>query len=120
MSKPVTVGSRVVKGGLIVFPSNGHANVTYDLGARYDSFVAVIGVSDTTPASVRVVFRAFVDGQVAFPGRAVRAGDPPVPVTIAVASKRTLLFGVEADGVPAGSQAVVSALWGEPRLLSSR
>jgi len=120
VSKPVTVGSRVVKGGLVVFPSNGHANVTYDLGAKYDAFVASIGVPDTTPASVRVVFRAFVDGRVAFPGRAVRAGDPPVPVTIAVAGKRTLLLDVEADGVPAGTQTVVSALWGEPHLVSSR
>jgi TolB-like protein len=119
VSKPVTVGTMVVRGGLVVFPSNGHANVTYDLGGRYDSFVATIGVPDTTPASVRVVFRAFVDGQVAFPGRAVRAGDPPVPVTIPLKGARTLLLDVEANGVPAGSQTVVSALWGEPRLLSS-
>lgn len=120
VTKPVTVGGMVVKGGLVVFPSNGHANVTYDLGARYDKFVATIGVPDTTPPSVRVVFRAFVDGQVAFPGRAVRAGDPPVPVTISVTGARTLLLDVEAEGVPAGGQTVVSALWGEPRLLSSR
>jgi hypothetical protein len=42
------------------------------------------GDDRVTPSSVRMVFRAFVDGQVAFPGRAVRAGDPPIPVKIAV------------------------------------
>lgn len=117
VTKPVTVGSTVVNGGLLVFPSNGHANVTYDLAGRYSAFVATIGVPDTTPPSVRVVFRAFVDGQVVFPGRAVRAGDPPVPVTIGVKGAHALLLDVEADGVPASGQAVVSALWGEPRLV---
>lgn len=117
VSRPVSVGGRVVQGGLLVFPSAGRANVAYDLGARYDSFVAAIGVPDTTPPSVRVVFRAFVDGQVALPGRAARAGDPPVPVTITVTGAHTLLLDVEAEGVPDGGQ--VSALWGEPRLLGS-
>ena len=120
VSKPVTVGTAVVKGGLMVFPSNGHANVTYDLGGRYDQFVATIGVPDGTPSSVRVVFRAFVDGQVALPARVVRAGDPPVPIRVTVTDAHTLLLDVEADGSPEGGQAVVSALWGEPRLLSSR
>jgi len=119
VSKPVTVGSVVVKGGLLVFPSNGHANVTYDLGGHYDTFVATIGVPDTTPSSVQMVFRAFVDGQVAFPGRVVRAGDPPIPVKIDLKGAHTLLLDVEAGGAPASGQNAVSALWGEPRLLGS-
>jgi TolB-like protein len=127
VTKAMSVGGRTLRGGLVVFPSNGHANVTYDLGGRFDSFAAAIGVPDAAPASVRIVFRAFLDGQVAFPGRALRAGDAPVPVTIAVTGARMLLLDVEADGVPpagdlgpAGERTVVSALWGEPRLTSGR
>lgn len=120
ISKPVSVGTTVVRGGLMVFPSNGHANVTYDLGGRYDQFVATIGVPDSTPPSVRVVFRAFVDGQVAFPGRVVSAGDPPVPIKVTVTGGHSLLLDVEAEGASDRGQSMVSALWGEPRLLSSR
>jgi TolB-like protein len=120
MSKPITVAGQVLHGGLVVFPSDGHANVTYDLGGRYDRFTAVIGVPDATPANVRMVFRVFVDGQVAVPGRALGAGDPPVPVTVNVTGAKTLLLDVEADGVPSSGQTVVSALWGEPRLLTGR
>jgi len=120
MSKFVTVGGQVLHGGLVVFPSNGHANVTYDLGGKYDRFTALIGVPDATPANVRMVFRVFVDGQVALPGRALGPGDPPVPVTVNVRGAKTLLLDVEADGVPATGQTVVSALWGEPRLLTGR
>jgi len=94
--------------------------VTYDLGGKYDRFTALIGVPDATPANVRMVFRVFVDGQVALPGRALGPGDPPVPVTVNVRGAKTLLLDVEADGVPATGQTVVSALWGEPRLLTGR
>lgn len=121
VTKPVSVGGRMLRGGLVVFPSNGHANVTYDLGGRYDSFAAAIGVPDAAPASVRMVFRAFVDGQVAFPGRALQAGDAPVPLTIVVKGARMLLLDVEADGARSGGDhSVVSALWGEPRLIRAR
>lgn len=74
---------------------------------------------ESTPPSVRVVFRGFVNGQVAFPSRAVSAGDPPVPIKIAVTGGHTLLLDVETEGAPDG-HSVVPALWGEPRLLSSR
>jgi TolB-like protein len=120
VTKRVTIGGHELRGGLVVFPSNGHANITYDLGARYQSFNAAIGVPDVVPSSVRMVFRAFVDGRLALPGRTLRAGDPPVPVTIAVTGAHTLLLDVEVDGVPADGQTVVSALWAEPRLVSAR
>jgi TolB-like protein len=120
VTKAVNVGGRPLQGGLVVFPSNGHANVTYDLAGRYNAFAAQIGVPDAAPASVRMVFRALVDGQVAFPGRALRAGDPPVPVTIAVTGGHMLLLDVEAEGVPQDGRTVVSAVWGEPRLIADR
>jgi hypothetical protein len=40
-------------------------------------------------------------------------------VTIGVKGAHALLLDVEADGVPASGQTVVSALWGEPRLVGA-
>ena len=120
VSKPVSIGGRAVPGGLVVFPSRGHAAVTYDLGARYEAFVATIGVPDTAPPSMRAVFRAFADGQAVLAGRAMRSGEPPVSVTVTVKGVRMLSLAVETDGAPSDGRAVPSALWGEPRLLGSR
>ncbi len=117
VTKPLTIAGRVLRGGLLVFPSNGQTRIAYDLEGRYREFSAIVGLPEPTPPSVRAVFRIYADGTLVYPGRVVRAGDGAVAVRVAVEGARTLTLQVDADGVPTTGHDVTYALWGEPRLV---
>jgi len=118
IAKPMSIGGSPVAGGLLVYPVNGHTQLTYDLGTRYDEFDAVVGVPQATAVSVQVIFRVYADGALVHAGRALRAGDPAMPLRVPVRGVRALTLDVEGAGIPAGGSAVAYALWGEPRLVA--
>jgi len=118
IAKPVDIAGRPVAGGLLVYPSNGHTQLTYDLGKRYDEFDAFVGVPQATAVSVQVIFRVYADGALVHAGRALRAGDPAIPLRVPVRGVRALTLDVEGAGIPAGGSFAAYALWGEPRLIA--
>lgn len=117
VTKPFTVGGRTLRGGLLVFPTNGRSQVTYELSGRFDTFSTVIGLPDPVPPSVRVTFRIYADGALVYPGRTLRPGDAAVPVRVRVSGAQSLTLVVEGNGIPTSGSDVTYALWGEPTLV---
>ena len=116
ITKPVAVSGRQLGGGLLVFPANGRVQVVYDLAGQFDGFSAVIGVPDSTPPSMRAVFRVYADGTLVYPGRTFRAGDPPAALRVPLRGARAMTLEVEAQGIPDHGTGAATALWGEPTL----
>ncbi|MHC4248061.1 MAG: NPCBM/NEW2 domain-containing protein, partial [Planctomycetota bacterium] len=79
---------------------HSRCELEYELGGRFSSLVAEIGVDDTAQGRGEVVFRVLVDGKVAFASDPVRGGAPAR--TIHVSLERARRMKLVADFGPGG------------------
>lgn len=77
---PLRIGDQTFPRGL---GHHAHGEITADLGGRFRSFDAVVGVQRQDGNTVAsVVFQVFVDGRKAFDSGVMRENDPPRAVSV--------------------------------------
>lgn len=100
---PLQLGGRVYRRGLGV---HSRSVLEYELGAKYTSFAAVIGLDDTASGDAGVTFRVAADGKEILQ-RDLRRGAKPESVLLPVGGVKRLQLLVDygPDGVDFGDHA---------------
>lgn len=74
---------------------HGRSSVTIDLNRRCEAYDALVGVDDLTHGLGEVRFSVYGDGVRLWRSGPVRAGDPAVPVRVALGGRETVRLVVE-------------------------
>jgi hypothetical protein len=106
-------GRRYARGFGVRVPSS----LAFDLGGRYRFLTAEAGVDFSADLGTQAVFHVLVDDREAFASPALRYGEAPLELGVALAGARRLELRVEAPAgqPPAGGRPFAS--WGDARLL---
>ncbi len=92
---------------------NGRSSVVIDLNRSCTSYRAMAGIDDMSLGLGSAVFSVHADGVRLWQSGVVRAGDPAVPVSVALSGRRTVRLVVE----PRGGALAVPADWATSRFL---
>lgn len=88
---PLTLGKTVYEKGLGV---HSRCRLTYEVGGRYDTFAAVIGLDASAAGKGDCVFAVSADGKELLKKR-MRGTDRPAPVRLRIAAASQLTLSVE-------------------------
>jgi len=72
-----------------------HAQLTYDLGGRFDIFEATIGIDDRGGPEAHAIFRVLVDGKQAFESEPMMRGMKPKDLRVALNKASSLVIEVD-------------------------
>ncbi|MER5477519.1 sigma-70 family RNA polymerase sigma factor [Streptomyces sp. NPDC002734] len=92
---------------------NGRSSVVIDLNRSCTSYRAMAGIDDMSLGLGSAVFSIHADGVRLWQSGVVRAGDPAVPVSVALSGRRTVRLVVE----PRGGALAVPADWAASRFV---
>jgi len=93
--------------------AQANSEIVYDLGGKYRTFAAAIGLGSNSRKS-SVVFRVIVDGREKYTSTLYRVGSPVMPVVVGVSGAKELKLVVSDGGDGIAND---YAWWGEARLI---
>jgi hypothetical protein len=92
LGEPLCMNGRTYEHGIAV---HSRSRLTYDLNGRYARFEAVLGFDDAARGKGRVDCRVLADGKELFAKADLRADEPPVTLSLAVAGAAQLRLEVD-------------------------
>jgi hypothetical protein len=110
LGDPLRIGGQTYEHGVAV---HSRSRLTYDLNGRYERFEAVLGFDDAARGKGRVDCRVLADGKEIFARSDLRADEPPVRLSLAVAGAEQLRLEVDFGRDQDSGDRVI---WAHPRL----
>jgi hypothetical protein len=92
LGEPMKIGGRTYQRGVSV---HSRSVLTYDLEGRYSTFEALVGFDDSSRGLGRVDCRVFADDKEIYANPDLRAGDPPVNLSLPIAGAQQLRLQVD-------------------------
>ncbi|HEX9016922.1 MAG TPA: NPCBM/NEW2 domain-containing protein [Chloroflexota bacterium] len=110
-NNPISISGTSYGKGIGTFPLS---EITYRLDGRYGLFESMVGLDDAVPQGKgSVVFKVFLDDDLAFDSGIVRSGDQPLPIEVPLGDAGRLRLVVEDAG---DGSSLDYAVWAEARL----
>jgi hypothetical protein len=110
IGEPLSMNEQKYEHGIAM---HSRCHLTYDLGGRYGRFEAVLGFDDAAGGRGRVDCRVVADGKALFARQDLRAGEPPVVLSLPLAGAGQLRLEVDFGPDQDTGDRVI---WANPRL----